>query len=231
MSRPLLSGSILDADFAVLLQQVEAAVRGGVDLIHFDIADTSFTPTVSFGPRVVASLMRRVRVPGEAHAMVREPSLLAQQLAEAGVSRLYFHAETVRAPFRLIAQLRDLGVEPAIALNPATTLSQVEALLAEVSAVLVLLVEPGLGGQRMLRSALGKVAQLRRLREREGCGFLIAADGGIKPDNVGDVVRAGADIVVVGSAIFASGDPEAAAREVKRRIAEESAGLGSSRPQ
>lgn len=224
MPRPLLSGSILDADYAELLRQVEAAVRGGVDMLHFDLADTSFTPTISFGPRLAASLLRRVKVPGESHIMVSEPGTLIRQLSEAGVSRIYFHAEAVRTPFRLISSLRDLGVEPAIALNPATSIGSVELLLPEVSAVLILLVEPGVGGQRMLRSALKKVTQLRGLREREGYGYLIAADGGIKAENVGEVVRAGADIVVVGSAIFASGDPEAAAREVKVRMLEHSRG-------
>jgi len=218
--RVQLSGSILDADFAALRQQVEAAVRGGVDLLHFDVADTSFTPTVSIGPRVAATLLRSVRVPGEAHLMVANPALLFGQLAEAGVSRVYFHLECARAPFRLAAQLRDLGLEPAVALSPATSVQSAEPLLPEVSAVLVLLVEPGLGGQRMMRGLLRKVAQLRELREREGLGFAIAVDGGVKPDNVAEVVAAGADIVVVGSAIFASGDPEGAAREIKRRIGE-----------
>jgi len=220
----VLSGSILDADFAALLQQVEAALRGGVDILHFDVADTSYTPTVSFGPRVVASLLSRVRVPGEVHLMVRDPSVLLAQLAEAGAARVYFHVEAVQAPFRLIAQIRDLGMEPAVALNPATGVGLVEMLLPEVSAVLVLLVEPGLGGQRMIRGALRKVELLRRVREREGLGFLIAVDGGIKPDNVAEVVGAGADIVVVGSAIFRSGDPEGAAREIKRRISAALAG-------
>ncbi|MEM1908776.1 MAG: ribulose-phosphate 3-epimerase [Thermofilaceae archaeon] len=234
MRKPLLSGSILDADFAELLRHVEAAIRGGVDLLHFDVADTSFAPTVSFGPRVAACLLRRVKVPGEAHIMVKDPDPLIRQLSEAGVSRVYLHAEASRSPFRLLAGVRDLGLEPAIALNPVTSVGSVELLLPEVSAVLVLLVEPGLGGQKMLRSALRKVSQLRELREREGYGYLIAADGGIKAENVGDVVRAGADIVVVGSAIFASGDPEAAAREVKARMLEHVGGapvdLGRERP-
>lgn len=220
MRKVHLSGSILDADFAFLLQQVEAAVKGGVNLLHFDVADTSFTPTVSFGPKIVASVLKRVGVPGEVHLMVKNPPQLFEQLAEAGASRVYFHAECALSPFRFIARLRDLGLEPAIALNPATEVHSIELLLPDVSAVLVLLVEPGLGGQKMMKRLLGKVAQLRELREREGLGFAIAVDGGIKPENVAEVVKAGADIVVVGSAIFASGDPESAAREIKQRIEE-----------
>lgn len=214
----LLSGSILDADFWELGRQVREAVEGGVDALHFDVADTSFTPTISFGPRVVASVARAAGVPCEAHLMVEKPEAVAQQLAGSGVSRVYFHVEATRAPFRVVQALSDLGFEPGVALSPATGVGVVEPLLPHVAAVLVLLVEPGLGGQRMIKGALRKVAELRAARERERYSYLIAVDGGIKPDNVADVVKAGADIVVVGSAIFASGDPRRAAREVKERM-------------
>jgi len=218
VGRVLLSGSILDADFSDLGRQVREAVEGGVDMLHFDIADTSFTPTISFGPRVVASVAKSAGVPGEAHLMVGDPEPIARQLIGSGVSRVYFHVEASRTPFRVIQALADMGFEPGIALNPATRVESVGPLLPHVGAVLVLLVEPGLGRQRMIRSALGKVGELRRLREREGYPYLIAVDGGVKPENVADVVAAGADIVVVGSAIFASGDPRRAAKEVKERI-------------
>jgi ribulose-phosphate 3-epimerase len=216
--RVLLSGSILDADFSDLGHQVREAVEGGVDLLHFDIADTSFTPTISFGPRVVASVAKSAGVPGEAHLMVGEPEPIARQLVGSGVSRVYFHVEASRTPFRTLQALSDMGFEPGVALNPATRVESVEPLLPHARAVLVLLVEPGLGGQRMIRGALSKVAALRSLREREGYSYLIAVDGGVKPENVAEVVAAGADIVVAGSAIFASGDPRGAAGELKRRI-------------
>jgi len=214
----LLSGSILDADFFDLGRQVREAVEGGVDIIHFDIADTSYTPTISFGPRVVASVARAAGVPSEAHLMVEEPEPIAQQLAGSGVSRVYFHIEASRTPFRTVQVLTDMGFEPGVAINPATRVESVELLLPHVNAVLVLLVEPGLGGQPMIRSALGNVERLRKMRDERGYSYLIAVDGGIKPENVADVVERGADVVVVGSAIFARSDPRKAAKELKERI-------------
>lgn len=216
--RLLLSGSILDADFLNLGRQVAEAVKGGVDMVHFDVADTSYTPTISFGPRIVASVAKAAGVPSEVHLMVKEPEPLARQLAGSGASKVYFHVEAVKAPFRMVQLLAELGFEPGVALNPITSVEAVKPLLPHVSAVLVLLVEPGLGGQRMIRSLLKKVEELRRLREEEGYSYSIAVDGGVKPENVAEVVAAGADIVVVGSAIFASDDPFRAARELKERI-------------
>lgn len=214
--RVLLSSSVLDADFYDIRRQVEEAVRGGVDVLHFDVADTSFTPTVSFGPRLVSSVLRGAGVPGEVHLMVRRPEQLVEQLPSA--LRAYFHVEASHTPFRVIQQLSDVGIKPGVALSPATRVERVEHLIPHLEAVLVLLVEPGLGGQRMMRGLLRKVSQLRELREREGYSYLIAVDGGVKPENVTEVVLAGADVVVVGSAIFASDDPRAAASEVKARI-------------
>lgn len=220
MRRVLISGSILDADFSNLAAQVAAAVKGGLDMLHFDIADTTFTPTISFGPKVVASLLRGAGIPGEAHLMVSSPGQLVQQLAGLGLARIYFHVEATQTPYRVISKIREIGAEAGVVLNPSTSLSAVEHLLADVDAVLVLLVEPGLGGQEMMGRMLSKVRSLRSLREAEGYKYLIAADGGVKPHNVAEVARAGADVIVVGSAIFGSKDPFTSVAVIRERLRE-----------
>lgn len=222
MRKPLLSGSILDADFACVVKHVREAVKGGVDILHFDVADTSYTPTISFGPRVVASIARESQVPGEVHLMVEKPEHLVDQFSGSGVERLYFHLEATRTPYRLIQKIADEGLKPAVALNPSARVELVEPLLPHLDAVLILLVEPGLGGQRMLTGALSKATILKELREREKLDFLITVDGGVKLDNISQVVKAGVDVIVVGSAIFAGGDPFTAAQTLKKRILEES---------
>lgn len=220
MRKVSVSGSILDADFSNPAAQIAAAVKGGLDLLHFDIADTTFTSTISFGPKVVASILKAAGVPGEAHLMVSSPEQLVQQLAGLGLTRIYFHVEATLTPYRVISKIRSIGAGAGVVLNPSTSLSIVEHLLADVDSVLVLLVEPGLGGQEMMSRLLSKVRSLQLLRETEGHKYLIAVDGGIKPHNVVEVARAGADIVVIGSAIFGSKDPLASVTEIKEKLRE-----------
>ncbi|MEM1508386.1 MAG: ribulose-phosphate 3-epimerase [Thermofilaceae archaeon] len=220
MRKILISGSILDADFSNLAAQVATAVKGGLDLLHFDIADTTFTPTISFGPKVVSSILKAVGVPGEAHLMVSSPMQLVQQLAGLDLTRIYFHVEATSTPYRVISKIKNIGADAGLVLNPSTSLSAVEYLLADVDSILVLLVEPGLGGQEMMDRLLNKVRALQLLKEKEGFKYSIAVDGGIKPHNVVEVARAGADIVVIGSAIFGSKDPLASVAGIREKLRE-----------
>ncbi len=218
MRQVLISGSILDADFSCLIKQIKEAASTGLDALHFDIADTSFTPTVSFGPKVAASIARKVDIPCEAHLMVINPEKIVSQLAESNIKTIYFHYEATTTPFRLISQIRNQGAKPGVAINPSTSIKSLEHVLPEVDAVLVLLVEPGIGGQKMMKNLLGKITQLRQIREQEGYSYLIAADGGIKPHNIGEVATAGVDIAIVGSAIFAQPNPGEAVKRLKSEV-------------
>lgn len=218
MRQVLISGSILDADFSCIIEQIREAASSGLDILHFDIADTSFTPTVSFGPKVVSSIAKKTDIPCEAHLMVTNPEKIVTQLAEPTIETIYFHYEATTTPFRLISQIRKQGAKPGVAINPSTSIKALEHVLPEVDAVLVLLVEPGIGGQKMMKNLLSKITQLRQIREREGYSYLIAADGGIKPHNIGEVATAGVDIAIVGSAIFAQPNPGEAVKRLKSEV-------------
>ena len=218
MRQVLISGSILDADFSCIIEQIGEAASSGLDILHFDIADTSFTPTVSFGPKIAASITKKVNIPCEAHLMVTNPEKIVSQLAESSIETIYFHYEATTTPFRVIAQIRKQGAKPGVAINPSTSIRALEHILPEVDAVLVLLVEPGIGGQKMMKSLLSKITQLKQIRELEAYSYFIAADGGIKPYNIGEVVKAGVDIAIVGSAIFAQPNPGEAVKQLKSEI-------------
>jgi len=150
--------------------------------------------------------------------MVTNPEKIVTQLAEPTIETIYFHYEATTTPFRLISQIRKQGAKPGVAINPSTSIKALEHILPEVDAVLVLLVEPGIGGQKMMKNLLSKITQLRQIREREGYSYLIAADGGIKPHNIGEVATAGVDIAIVGSAIFAQPNPGEAVKQLRREI-------------
>ena len=218
MRHVLISGSILDADFSCIIEQIREAASSGLDILHFDIADTSFTPTVSFGPKIAALIAKKVNIPCEAHLMVANPEKIITQLAEPSIETIYFHYEATITPFRVISQIKKQGSKPGVAINPSTSIRILEHVLPEVDAVLVLLVEPGIGGQKMMKNLLSKITQLRQIREREGYSYLIAADGGIKPYNIGEVVKTGIDIAIVGSAIFAQPNPGEAVKQLRSEI-------------
>jgi len=217
-----LAGSILDADFSNLLEQIRIAVDAGLDMLHFDIADGCFVPKITFGVNVVESVRRRFAIPSEVHLMVVNPERYVEPFANLGVEYVYFHYEATRYHYRVIRLIQEKGAKAGIALNPSTELLLVKNLLEHVDAVLVMLVEPGFGGQQMIEGALSKVAALRKYREKRGLEYKIAVDGGIKHTNVDKVLKAGADIVVVGSGIFKEGDIASAVRKLKEIMSESS---------
>ena len=194
--------SILSADFSRLGEQVKEASDAGADLIHVDVMDGHFVPNLTMGPDVVASIRSWTTVPFDTHLMVVHPQKYIAPYARAGANLLTVHVESDHEVRSTLRQIRDLGVVPGIVINPPTPLSSVRPFLGDVDLLLVMTVNPGFGGQPMIREALGKVAEAKRIREREGLAYEIEVDGGVKPENAADVVRAGADILVAGSAIF-----------------------------
>ena len=194
--------SILAADFSRLGEQVREASEAGADLIHVDVMDGHFVPNLTMGPDVVASIRSWTTVPFDTHLMVVHPQKYIAPYARAGANLLTVHVESDHEVRSTLRQIRDLGVVPGIVINPPTPLSTARPFLGDVDLLLVMTVNPGFGGQPMIREALGKVAEAKRIREREGLAYEIEVDGGVKPENAADVVRAGADILVAGSAIF-----------------------------
>ncbi len=203
--RPLLSPSILNADFSRLGEIVRELEEAGADAIHLDVMDGRFVPNISFGLPVVTALRHVTTLPLDVHLMIVEPERYVTAFAEAGAAAITVHVEASVHLHRTVQMIRELGVLAGVAVNPATPLAAIEEILPFVDLVLVMTVDPGFGGQSLIPAALRKLEKLRALVDQSGLPCLLSVDGGVKLSNVATVVRAGADIVVTGSALFHSG--------------------------
>jgi ribulose-phosphate 3-epimerase len=203
-----LAASILAADFAHLADEVALVERGGATLLHVDVMDGHFVPNITFGPPVVKALRPITKLPLDCHMMVENPDDFIQDFAEAGADMMSVHQEVCRHLHRTLQQIVHYGMLPAVVLNPATPVDTLVEVLPMLHHVLVMSVNPGFGGQRFLPLALDKIAHLAELREEMGLNFRIEVDGGVAHDTVAQVVEAGADMLVAGSAIFSPGKTE-----------------------
>ncbi|MSQ06507.1 MAG: ribulose-phosphate 3-epimerase [Dehalococcoidia bacterium] len=202
--RILIAPSLLAADFTNLGQQVRDAAAAGADLIHVDIMDGHFVPAISFGPIVVDAIRRCTNLPLNIHLMVEEPdAILTQCIKKGGTDQVIVHAEACRHLHRTVFRIKELGAQAGAAINPGTPISAVEEVLPDLDLVLVMTVNPGFGGQSFIPGALDKVRRLARIIEAQGYRAQLEVDGGIKADHTAqDSVRAGASILVAGTAIF-----------------------------
>jgi len=203
-----LAASILAADFAHLADEVALVERGGATLLHVDIMDGHFVPNITFGPPVVKALRPITKLPLDCHLMVENPDDFIQAFAEAGADMMSVHQEVCRHLHRTLQQIIHHGMLPAVVINPATPVDTLVEVLPMLHHVLVMSVNPGFGGQKFLPLALDKIAHLAELREEMGLNFRIEVDGGVAHDTVAQVVEAGADMLVAGSAIFSPGKTE-----------------------
>jgi len=212
--------SILSADFASLGRAVEAVERGGADFIHVDVMDGHFVPNITIGVPVVQSLKRIASVPLDVHLMITNPDRYIESFAEAGAAMISVHVEVLKHLHRTVHAIKALGVKAGVVLNPATPVALIEDIAADVDYVLVMSVNPGFGGQTFISRSESKVADVRLALDRAGNQAApIEIDGGIDTRTVGRVVAAGARILVAGSAIFNSPDPERATRDLKAAAA------------
>ena len=212
--------SILSADFARLGEEIQAAERGGAGLIHVDIMDGHFVPNITIGPLVVKAARKTTGLPLDCHLMITDPDRYIADFARAGANLISVHVEAVTHLHRTLTAIRDLGCRPGVVLNPVTPLVTIEEALPYVDYVLLMSVEPGFSGQSFIGSCLDKVSRLRGMIESRGLTVQIEIDGGIGLDNVAEVVRHGANWIVAGSAIFGSGDAEAATRAMRQKALE-----------
>jgi ribulose-phosphate 3-epimerase len=202
-----LAPSILSADFAHLAEQVQAAAEGGGTVIHVDVMDGHFVPNITIGPPVVRSLRKVTQLPLDCHLMIENPDLYIPEFAEAGADWISVHQEATRHMDRTLHLIRDHGALAGVVINPATPVETLSEVLDIVDYVLVMSVNPGFGGQKFIPGAVHKIRKLAELRSQRGLSYRIEVDGGISLDTVGEVVRAGAEILVAGNAVFGKGDP------------------------
>ncbi len=202
----LLAPSILSADFGYLVNQVKEVEEAGVEYLHVDVMDGLFVPNITFGAPVLKWLKGRTNLFIDVHMMVEHPERYIKDFADAGAHLLDVHYEACTHLDRVISEIKKAGMKAAVALNPATPVSVLEDILPELDMVLLMSVNPGFGGQSYIPYVTQKIKKLRRVIDERGLSTLIEVDGGVNKDTIKTVVDAGADVVVAGSAIFASKD-------------------------
>ncbi len=218
MGEKLLAPSILAGDWWNIGDQIEATIRGGADIIHFDVMDGHFVPNITVGPEILAHIKERVSLPIDAHLMIENPDRYIPEFVKAGASWVSVHIENVVHIHRTLDLIKSLGSKAGVVINPGTSLSLLEEVLYYADYVLLMSVNPGFSGQSFIERSLDRLRVLRDMRDRLNPSCLIEIDGGIKEDNILQVAEAGADVMVVGSGIFAHEDVEAQTRKLKGLI-------------
>ena len=207
MSDFRIAPSILSADFARLGEEVDAVLKAGADLIHFDVMDNHYVPNLTIGPVVCEALRKHgVKAPIDVHLMVKPVDRLIGDFAKAGATYITFHPEASENVDRSLQLIRDNGCKAGLVLNPATPLTHLQHVMDKLDMILIMSVNPGFAGQAFIPASLVKLREARALIEKSGCDIRLEIDGGVKTDNIREIAAAGADTFVAGSAIFGSKD-------------------------
>lgn len=210
--------SILSADFANLAGEIARVERGGASILHLDVMDGHFVPNLTIGPPVVESVRKITRLHLDVHLMIENPERYVKSFAEAGANSISVHFEACRSLDAVLQLIKSERVMAGVVLNPATPVSVLEDILGVADYVLLMSVNPGFGGQAFLPYVLEKVRKLERMRRERNLRLPIEIDGGVHLDNLAEVVQAGCDWIVTGSAIFHSSDPESTVREMREIV-------------
>ncbi len=216
---PLLAPSILSADFARLGEAMKLVGEAGAGLIHVDVMDGHFVPNITIGVPVVASLRESTDMVLDVHLMIEEPGRWVDQFVQAGADMISVHAEAERHLHRTVERIRSLGARAGVAINPGTPVSVLDDLLPDLDHVLVMSVNPGFAAQQFLPHSKDKLAALRRTAQERGLDLALEVDGGVKLSNAAELVAAGADYLVAGSAVYGAADPAAAVQEFRAAMA------------
>jgi len=207
--------SILSADFARLAEEIASVERGGATILHLDVMDGHFVPNMTIGPPVVASLRKATRAHLDCHLMIERPERFVEAFIDAGANSVSVHYEACRQLDATLETIKHAGAMAGVVLNPATPVAMLEDVLEVADYVLLMSVNPGWGGQKLIPYVLEKVRKLERMRRARKLAFPIEIDGGVHRENLADVVRSGCEWIVTGSAIFHSPDAEASTREMR----------------
>lgn len=212
-----LAPSILSADFSQLGEDVKRIEEGGAHLIHVDVMDGHFVPNISYGAVVMKSLAGRTGLPFDVHLMIEHPDAYLEDFMTDQTEYITVHQEACVHLHRTLQHIREAGAKAGVSINPATPLIMLDEVLEEADLILIMSVNPGFGGQKMIPSALRKVEALRRIKEERGLRYQIEIDGGVNAENIAAVAAAGTDIIVAGSAVFKAEDIPGRVRELIRR--------------
>ncbi len=207
--------SILSADFSRLEEQIRLIEKGGADWIHLDIMDGHFVPNISFGPMVVQTINEISKLPLDTHLMISEPDKYLEAFKKAGSDRLTIHVESTPHLHRTIQRIHELGMKAGVTLNPSTPVSSVKEVIPYVDLVLVMTVNPGFGGQKFIASMYRKITEISVLVDKINPGIFIEVDGGVDETNAAEIISAGANVLVAGSAIFAKKNISQAVKRLK----------------
>ena len=213
--KPIISPSILSADFGYLARDIEMINESEAEWVHIDIMDGVFVPNISFGFPVLKYVAKLSQKPLDVHLMIVQPEKFIPEVKALGAHVMNVHYEACPHLHRVVQQIREAGMQPAVTINPATPVSLLKDIINDVYMVLIMSVNPGFGGQKFMDGALGKIAQLRRTIDEAGLSTLIEVDGGISAHNARLLFDTGADVLVAGNAVFGADDPKA---EIERML-------------